>query len=119
MTKQELFKEIDRIIEENKNNVYIGDGYDCEPVNLDSANHAKRFIELLSDIVLPDVSNDNDGAISLDWWNKYHWILTVSFEPNSKLCYAWLIGDEKNHGVEVFVDFIPQKILDTIKRIGK
>ncbi len=121
------------------------DGYQAEPVTLESMAAAVRFVEalpfrlvdgdiyrpewgsrnllyhlgLLGALTPPEVSPDPGGMISLDWQNGKGEVLSLLFAPTREIIFAGVFeGKEKVHGSEVFLEgeVIPERILGYLKK---
>jgi hypothetical protein len=93
------------------------DGYGAAPISAATERHAVRFVSKLPvDLPAPDVTPDNDGEVSFDWWFSPNAQFGVSVGPEGKLTYAGVIGKGvKRHGVEPFAEAIPWYVLSTIE----
>ena len=87
------------------------DGYDAEPIPLESRLNAIQFIELLPDYILPpDVTADPTGMIAFEWRrdSQKHFSLSIS---EKALVYAGIFGgSHKKYGEEQFFNVIPATI---------
>jgi len=88
-----------------------------EPADPLSFGYAVQFLERLpSWATNPDVTVDPDGEFSLEWDAGRRWVFSVSIGRDGTLSYAGLFGAAQQHGVETFVDEIPDNILLSIRR---
>jgi hypothetical protein len=93
------------------------DGYGAAPVKFVSVAHAIRFLELLpEELELPEVSIDPDGEAAFEWIGEGRKRFSVSFGEKGRLTYAGLFGENKMHGIEMFIEEIPNIIIHAIKR---
>lgn len=87
------------------------DGYDAEPIPLESRLNAIQFIGLLPDYILPpDVTADPTGMIAFEWRrdSQKHFSLSIS---GKSLVYAGIFGgSHKKYGEELFFAVIPATI---------
>jgi hypothetical protein len=94
----------------SKNNLTIFDA----PFSL-----AYRFIKgLPANSRNPDVDFDEDGDVTLDWISAKRKMMVVSISKTGGLSYACRISDtDKQHGTKIFIDSVPQDILDCLKKV--
>jgi hypothetical protein len=96
------------------------DGDDGLAVSPIAALLTEAFIRALpSDVAMPEISPEPDGALSLDWIQSRSRVFTISIGLTDQLPYAWIDGTDRGHGVARF-DFrtIPARILDGIRRLS-
>lgn len=93
------------------------DGYSAKPVSSAVEHHAIRFVSKLPVYLPPpDVTPDNDGEVSFDWWFGPNAQFGVSVGQNGDLTYAGVVGKGvKRHGVEPFGEAVPAYVLSTIE----
>jgi hypothetical protein len=84
-----------------------------------AANRLQAFVRALpSDIPIPELSTDPDGAISLDWVESRDRLFSLSIGHNHRLAYAWIHGGGHGHGVAEFNGAkIPNDIIQQIRAI--
>lgn len=81
------------------------DGYDARPMSLAAAHAAVDLIRALPEgIPMPELTAENDGAISLDWACGRNRCLSISTNGTERLAYGWLDGSRSGSGVELFLD---------------
>ncbi len=81
------------------------DGYDALPMATAAVRTAIDLIRALPDgISMPELTAENDGAISLDWSSGRRRCLSISVNGTERLAYAWLDGARSGSGVELFLD---------------
>jgi hypothetical protein len=81
------------------------DGYDACAMTLAAARVAVDLIRVLPEgIPMPELTAENDGAISLDWSSSRRCCLSISTNGTERLAYAWLDGARSGSGVELFLD---------------
>lgn len=95
------------------------DGDGAEPVERFAAFRAADVIRALpSDVPLPEVAPEPDGAISLDWVRSQNSLFSLSAGAGDRLAYAWLDGSDRGHGVARFDgQVIPERVLQGIDEI--
>lgn len=95
------------------------DGYSAKPISGMTLLYAQRFLRSLpSELPGPEVSADNDGEVSFEWYGGPRRVFSVSVGSSGDLTYAGLFGDiEKHHGVIRFKDMIPSRVLDLIRSV--
>ena len=91
----------------------------AQPINEVAGHNATELVRLLpADISMPEFSAEPDGAISLDWIESRHRLLSVSIGTSNRLPYAWLDGSNRGHAVAVFDgQQIPDRILAEIRKL--
>lgn len=91
----------------------------AQPVNELAARNATELVRLLpADIPMPEFSAEPDGAISLDWIESRHRLLSVSIGTTNRFPYAWLDGSNRGHAVAVFDgQQIPDRVLAEIRKL--
>lgn len=105
-------------------NEYIGcDGvYSSDPVSLESIEFAKKFIKTIPEkykISDGDIGCDPDGAINIEWFVSKEQTLSISFEKNNIIAYAYLIANDHNYGNIIFGDVFPQLFSDIIDKFKR
>ena len=93
------------------------DGYDAQPMSIAAARNAVDLIRALPDSTsMPELTAENDGAISLDWSSGRSRFLSISTNGTERLSFAWLDGARSGSGVELFLDGLwPSRLLNEIK----
>jgi len=88
------------------------DGYDAEPISLESANGALRIINALPDhITPPSVVPEPDGEVALEWSGDNRRDFSVSLSGTT-LTYAGVFGGScKKYGEEPFFGALSSTIL--------
>ena len=94
-------------------------GEGARPLSPEAVESAEEFVRALpTGYPLPDVAPEPDGAVSFDWIQSRHRLLTLSISVNKRLAYAWLDGTDRGHAVAYFDGAtIPQGILECIERV--
>lgn len=88
------------------------DGYDANTISANAADEAELFVKLIPySVSLPHVAPTPAGAISFEWRRGKNNILLITVSGMQKLAYAAIIdGVTKIHGVETFIESVPQRI---------
>lgn len=95
------------------------DGFNALPVTFETYQLAERFLLCLPlGIRRPSIGAEPDGHMTLEWYGGVRQSLSVSIDPSGFVHYAALIGPEREYGTRVFVDSIPQVILELIQRVS-
>jgi len=95
------------------------DGYDARPMSMEAARAAVDMIRALPEgMPIPELTAENDGAISLDWASGRHRSFSVSTNGTERLAFAWLDGARSGSGVELFLDgHWPHRLLTELEEI--
>ena len=116
-SKQAAYKELDAVYEECRNRRGAGQG--AEPVQLQTRELARRFLEALPpESPLPSIGAEPDGHLTLEWYRATDWLLSVSVSAEGMLHWAALLGDEDPRGSCRFDGEVPETILYWIHRVG-
>lgn len=93
------------------------DGYGASSLDPIASWNAEEFIKALpDDVVVPEISPEPDGSVSLDWTHSRNQIVSVSIGTSNRIALAWLDGTERGHAVVNFDGTtIPQLIIDRIR----
>lgn len=93
------------------------DGYDAEPISVESANGAVNLLEILPEgIQTPNVVPEPTGDISFEWRTEGQKHFSVSVTGQT-LVYAGIFGGlPKHYGEERFFGVIPRTILEILVR---
>jgi len=93
------------------------DGYDAEPISMESANGALTVLDVLPEgIQAPDVVPEPTGDIALEWHTEDHKHFSLSV-TGPTLVYAGIFGGaSKHYGEEQFFRVIPRTILGILLR---
>lgn len=85
-----------------------------------TVDYAKSFIgSLPSNVPIPDILVEDDGAIALDWNMGRGRAISVSVYANGRLGYAWINGSSSGHAViSLSSSKVPNSILEQIKEIA-
>lgn len=108
--RETLKDELDEIVQECSKAGW--DGYDAEPVSVESAAIAQEFLDLLPDnIQVPDLVPEPSGEIALEWRAGDQKYFSVSMSGNG-LVYAGIFGGFcKKYGEERFFGTVPATII--------
>lgn len=88
------------------------------PVTEEVRDCAIQFIRSLPlGFPQPEVSNEPDGHINLEWYQSPRRVISVSIGPGNCLHWAALIGTESPRGSARFLERVPAIILDQIARV--
>lgn len=93
------------------------DGYDAEPITIDTALQCIRMMDLLPDGQFdPEIVPEPDGYIGLEWQNDIGMTMVMSV-ATSEITFAAILGDKRRStGVRPISDEIPNEILDMLAR---
>src|SRR3972149_115576 len=65
------------------------DGYQAKPISIRSYLNADRFLKALVPMIeAPSIGAEPDGQITVEWYRNPQWLLSISFDPESKIHYA-------------------------------
>lgn len=113
--REDLLDDLDEILQSCSRAGW--DGYDAEPVSLESVVSVHQVINALPDhINVPSVVPEPDGEIALEWRNGDQKYFSVSVSAR-RLAYAGIFGGvSKKYGEERFFGTIPAAIVDILTR---
>ncbi len=95
------------------------DGYDANPMSRQTRDQACRLLEMLSSTLpSPSFGAEPDGALTMEWYRKPGWVLSVSVDGTDALHYAALLGKEKSYGTCRIVEGFPRRIADLIREVS-
>jgi hypothetical protein len=116
-SKQYVYNELINIWNDCKTPNWDGDNaYPVEPATF---RNTHAFIEALPlGSPLPSIGVEPDGHLTLEWYRHPRWTLSISISPTGQIFYAALLGHSDPRGSEIFVDEVPQLILDLIQRVS-
>ncbi|RJP65841.1 MAG: hypothetical protein C4535_14435 [Comamonadaceae bacterium] len=79
----------------------------------------KRFLLALpKSLPVPSLGLDRDGELRFDWTAPLRRMLSVSLRSDGRVAYAVRLGARRaTHGVEVFDDAIPEKIVRAVREL--
>ena len=108
-----LRDELDEILQDCSSRGW--DGYDAEPVSVESAAVAQEFLDLLPDnSQVPNLVPEPNGEIALEWRTGDQKYFSVSMSGNC-LVYTGIFGGFcKKYGEERFFGKIPASILHVL-----
>ena len=95
------------------------DGEDADSVKIETIYYAIMFIKQLPKYLpTPEISADNDGEISFEWYKDKNHMLFLSISPEGRISYAGRYGTKsKANGEEWIYDEIPEEILQKIIKL--
>jgi hypothetical protein len=115
--KTESFERLYTIFEDRQKANW--DGYGAEPMSLDSYRVAYRFLEALPpDINPPTIGAEPDGQITIEWYVRPSYTISISASPEGELHYAAMSGPNRVCGTEAFFQDIPANILRIIRALA-
>jgi len=78
------------------------DGYDAQPVKVESLNNAIDFMnDLDEDIPAPDICPEPDGEIALEWYGSNQSTISISIGDSDLISYAAIFPNSlKANGTE-------------------
>jgi len=66
----------------------------------------------------PEIDYEDDGEVTFDWVGPRRKMMIVSLSKTGKLSFACRISDiDKQHGTKLFIDSVPQVVLDCIQKV--
>jgi hypothetical protein len=93
------------------------DGGEAQAIDPMALRNAEMFLRALPDgIPMPELAPEPDGAISLDWIQSRHRLLSLSLGRTLRIAYAWLDGADRGHAVDRFDGLtVPRRLLTEIQ----
>lgn len=83
-----------------------------------AAEQAARFIRTLpKDVPKPDLGEDPDGDVSMEWYKDRDNVLSVSINERGGITYAAMIGEERDRGALSFEKEVPAPLIRLIRRL--
>ena len=116
--RQRLLDELQVLRDPQAVTAWHGDG--AKPVLSDSWIAAIQFLSMLPPSFLDlEVSPDEDGCVSFDWYRNKGLQLSISFAGDGQLYYAAILGSvERISGRLPFHDSVPEEIIRLLRRIA-
>lgn len=117
-SKDRILNDLDRVFAEYSSQDWDGEG--ALPISEDAYFETTRFITSLPtylDLPLPEISPDNDGEISLEWYRDNRQVFVVTISGKNRIAYAGLFGANKIYGTEYFAESLPLIILINLGRL--
>ncbi|MCC6213132.1 MAG: hypothetical protein IT513_18995 [Burkholderiales bacterium] len=117
--RERLAQELSNLLDPQVVASWYGTG--TKPVDVAALAAALGFLSMLPPAVLAnlEVSPDNDGAISFDWFVGSDRQLSISLGAHGELHYAAVLGSvERVSGRLLFDDSIPEAIVRLLRRIS-
>ncbi len=100
---------------------YNWDGYGANPISVNTFLDAKNIINMLNatflNFPMPEITPEPDGDIAFEWSDDYGRTFVFSVDDNQTLTYAGIFGANSTHGTELLGDFIPDPIINYLKRL--
>lgn len=94
------------------------DGYGAEAITEDAYQEAFKLLRLLpSNIPIPEIVPEPDGAIGLEWSKGRRFVFVASVCGENFITYAGMFGVNKIHGTEYFGDSLPSVVVENIRRL--
>jgi hypothetical protein len=94
------------------------DGFGANPVSEASFEFSKDFIKRLPlNIEPPAICVDPDGHLTMEWYRNQRWTLSISFDPEGKIHFAALFGQDKIFGTVAYINIIPKNIITLIEKV--
>ena len=95
------------------------DSEDARPITTNAYLEAREFLKLLPTILpTPDIVPEPTGEIAMEWYKGKGRVFVISFGGNGLITFAGMFGRNATlHGTEPFEDFIPQAIINGIRRL--
>jgi len=96
------------------------DGYGALPMDPLAYEFARIFLNSLpTTSPIPEVSADNDGEVSLDWFFGERRALTVSISATGRCSFAWMLGQNMNRGTGWIENEIPATIVFALGQLAR
>jgi len=81
---------------------------------------AKSFLEALPpQYQNPDITPEPDGHIMLEWFTSKRQLLTISINPDGRLHWSALIGNDDPRGTTRFLGTMPDLLHHLLTRVVK
>ena len=92
------------------------DGYKAPPISAETLQEAELFLKQLPySVAKPHVAPTASGTIAFEWRSGNNSIMLITVSGLGNITYAAIInGVRKIHGMEPFIEFIPQLIIDLL-----
>ncbi len=113
---EKLFEEIDHIVSETQCEGW--DGYDADPVSMDSVRNAKRFIRDLQPLLPDHASIVCNGEITFHWHRDDNETLAMILTKKDTIIYALLSDTKEESGEVPYGDTIPSEVMQVIEFIS-
>jgi len=77
-----------------------------------------RFLKMLpKDITVPEILEEPDGSVALEWYRWTRYTFVVSFSGSGNISYAGLYGTDSAHGTERLGAVIQPRILQHLAEL--
>ena len=94
------------------------DGYGAAPANELSAEWARKVLDAFPPhLGVPEIAFEPDGDVGLEWWRASDRVLSVSIGTNGEARYAARLGGARLVGTAMLADGLPQRLLDTARKL--
>jgi hypothetical protein len=94
------------------------DGYGADPVSLPVIQQVERLLGVLpADLPPPSFGAEPDGSITMEWYRRTDWVLSVSIDRTDTVHYAWRLGNQQSCGSCGVRDQFPSQLLDVIREL--
>jgi hypothetical protein len=118
-SKVQIWMDLYKILAEYSSENWDGEG--AVAISEKAIIEALRFVKNLPTYVvglpLPEITADNDGEISLEWYKNNREVFVVSISGKNRIAYAGLFGTNDIHGTEFFGESIPPIVLINLQRL--
>ena len=102
----------------HESNTANWDGYGAIPVAEKTLHLTEAILEKLpQQVPLPDVGAEADGHMTLEWRNETDRLISVSVDPNQRLHYAAIIGQEQHHGSVPYATTLPRSVMNLVLEV--
>lgn len=96
------------------------DGYGALAISDASYRRARLFLEVLpSTLPVPEIGVEPGGGLTFEWFFGLNGSFSIIIGSTYQLTYAGIFGAARVHGVEYFVDELPQSILANLRRAAR
>lgn len=114
--ERDMFSELFEIYHECKDDNWDESG--AKAISKSAFIDAVKFFEIYpAHLLLPEVVPTVSGAFDLEW-DSEDARCNVELNGNETIVYAgYFSGDDRDYGTKPFKNFIPQPLIDVIKRV--
>jgi hypothetical protein len=117
-SRRELLNNLDEVFEKYSKPNW--DGYGANPITEAAYLEARELIRTIPiDPIFPspEIIPEPNGEIAFEWYRENRQVFILSVSGKNEIIYSGLFGLNKTHGVEYFTEFLPQGILNSLKRL--
>jgi hypothetical protein len=94
------------------------DGEQAKAISVEVLQCTIRFLNSFpSDIEIPEVGVEPDGAITLEWYRSSNKVISISINPDGWAYWAALIGTSKRHGADYAMGGVSDDLLKIISQV--